>query len=90
MPLIDIQSQSESESDKEEKVNGFWKFLCDRSCVSDSFLVIAGDEEEETPDDEVALQSLLKKKPKFMPRKRRQMSCENPSLKVNSTVIRIL
>ena len=47
MPLIDIQSQSESESDKEEKINGFWNFLCDRSVVSDSFLVIAGDEEEE-------------------------------------------
>jgi hypothetical protein len=79
MPLIDIQSQSESESDKEEKANGFWKFLCDRSILSDSFLVIAGDEEEQTQDDEVSLQLLLKNKPKFLPMKKRQMSCENPT-----------
>ena len=43
LPLIDVQSQSETESENEEKVivnKNFLNFLCDRSVISDSFLLI--------------------------------------------------
>ena len=51
LPLIDIQSsEEESDTENDEKLNvkpKLWNFLCNRSVVSDTFLYIDQEEDDE-------------------------------------------